>query len=144
MSLLEQPVRRHPTELTASRAEVEQLVCDLPGSPATNAMPFEKPWEIRAFAIAIAAYHAGQFRWDEFQLALIGSITAWEDRRSGSWSYYYHWLTALEDVLNGAGTLSTPTLDDQMLAVLAVPPNRNHHEAHTEPIAVDPAQNRPS
>jgi nitrile hydratase accessory protein len=90
----------------------------------------------------VAAYHNGQYEWSEFQLSLIESIRQWE--RSGSdpkdepWSYYEHWLTALETVLAGSGLLSESMLDERTKSVLATPRNANHQHAHLEPVAVDP------
>ena len=77
----------------------------------------------------------------EFQLSLIDSIKQWEtDGGAEPWSYYEHWLQALETVLAGNGKLSEAVLDDQTRSVLATPRNANHHEAHREPVAVDPAR----
>jgi Nitrile hydratase beta subunit, N-terminal len=79
--------------------------------------------------------------WSEFQLSLIESIKRWEAGDGGEpWSYYEHWLTALETVLAGNGALSDADLDDATKAVLATPPDKGHHEAHREPVAVDPAR----
>jgi nitrile hydratase accessory protein len=122
---------------------VEQLVCDLPGGRPGDALPFDKPWEIRAFAIAIAVYHARQFAWSEFQRELVRSIKSWEDEAASpdanAWSYYEHWLVALEAILIRSGLVSEGALDNRTHDVLAIPSSRDHHEAHTEPIAVDPA-----
>lgn len=124
------------------RRAVEDLVCDMPGVRAGD-LAFDEPWEIRAFALAVSAHKSGQFDWSQFQGALIASISAWEKENPGlddpSWSYYEHWVAALEQVLGNQGVLLLDELDGRTLDVLAVPANRNHHEAHTEPIAVDPA-----
>ena len=131
--------RRDATELGDARRRVEALVSDLPGGSGDRA--FDQPWELRAFAMAVAAYHEGQYEWSEFQLSLIDSIKRWEaDGGAEPWSYYEHWLTALETVLAGSGALSDAALDDRTKAVLATPRNANHHEAHREPVAVDPAR----
>ncbi|MFT4263665.1 MAG: nitrile hydratase accessory protein [Nocardioides sp.] len=125
------------------RRVVEQLVCGLPGG-RPDQLSFEQPWEIRAFAIAIAAHNAGEYHWPSFQGALIDSIKEWEATSSTlddpSWSYYEHWVTALETVLGNAGMLDAAGLDARTRDVLATPANRNHHEAHLEPIAIDPAR----
>jgi len=132
----EPPLRPDATELGDARRRVEALVCDLPGGEQS----FDQPWELRAFAMAVAAYHSGKYEWSEFQLSLIKSIKQWEDGSAGEpWSYYEHWLTALETVLADNGVLSGASLDDRTRAVLAVPRNANHHEAHREPVAVSPA-----
>ena len=134
------PFRQDATELGDARRRVESLVCDLPGDTAAD-RSFEHPWELRAFAMAVAAYHNGQYEWSEFQLSLIDSIRRWEaGNGTEPWSYYAHWLEALETVLAGNGALSGAALDDRTKAVLATPRNADHHEAHREPVAVDPAR----
>lgn len=133
-------LRQDATELGDARRRVETLVCDLPGGSDAD-RSFDHPWEVRAFAMAVAAYHSGQYEWSEFQLSLIDSIKKWEtDGGAEPWSYYEHWLRALETVLAGNGKLSEAVLDDQTRSVLATPRNANHHEAHREPVAVDPAR----
>ncbi|MGD9986287.1 nitrile hydratase accessory protein [Pseudonocardia sp.] len=134
--------RADATELGDARRRVEALVCDLPQRPGEKA--FDEPWELRAFAMAVAAYHNGQYEWSEFQLSLIESIRQWEtdggDAEAAPWSYYEHWLTALETVLAGNGVLSDAALDDRTHAVLATPRAKNHHEPHYEPVTIDPAR----
>lgn len=126
--------------LEAARRRVEELVCDLPGAGAGE-LSFEHPWEIRAFAMAVSAHRALGFDWSEFQAALITSIRAWEAApEQGPWSYYEHWVVAMESVLTTDGRLDDALLDQRVRDLLAVPANRNHHEAHTEPIAIDPAR----
>ncbi|WP_205850131.1 nitrile hydratase accessory protein [Nakamurella flava] len=136
-------IRPDATELGDARRRVEKLVCGLPGAPDGEAS-FSEPWEIRAFAIAVAAYDARQFEWAEFQLSLIESIRAWEadggSEAGEPWSYYEHWLAALEDRLSGSGLLSEAELDGRTAVVLATPPDRDHHHAHLEPVCVDPAR----
>ena len=136
-------IRPDATELGDARRRVEKMVSGLPGAPGGDAA-FAEPWEIRAFALAVAAYDARQFEWSEFQLSLIDSIRTWE-QESGSpdvdpWSYYEHWLTALETRLSGSGLLSEADLDDRTRSVLATPVDKGHHKAHTEPVFVDPAR----
>jgi nitrile hydratase accessory protein len=122
-----------------ARRRVEELVCDLPGGGIDERM-FNTPWELRAFAMAVAAYHAGKYEWSEFQLSLIHSIKQWEEGNGGElWSYYEHWLSALETVLAGNGVLSDAALDGRTREVLAVPRNANHHKAHRHPVAISPA-----
>lgn len=128
--------------LESARRLVEDLVCDTPGG-REGEMAFEEPWEIRAFAIAVAAHRAGHFHWDQFQSALVASIEKWEaaggSSQDGSWSYYTHWVTALEIVMANAGALPVGDLDDRTASVLATTATANHHEAHHDPIAIDPA-----
>jgi nitrile hydratase accessory protein len=129
-------------ELSQARRDIEQLVCGIPGGDPDQ-MGFQHPWEIRAFAMAVTAHRQLKFDWSEFQKSLIVSIQDWESANADTgevpWSYYQHWVTALEAVLANAGVLTHADLDEHTVDVLALPPNRNHHEAHTEPIAIDPA-----
>ena len=132
-------LRPGATELGDARRRVEALVRDLPVGSVDRS--FEHPWELRAFAIALAAYHNGQYEWSEFQLSLARAIKDWEDDDGAPpWAYYERWLEALETVLAGNGVLSDAALDDRARAVLATPKAANHHEAHREPVAVDPAR----
>jgi nitrile hydratase accessory protein len=133
-------MRMDTTEIGDARRRVEKLVCGMPGGDIDSRW-FEEPWELRAFAMAIAAYHEGHFEWSEFQLSLIDSIRRWEEGEGGEpWSYYAHWLEALETVLAASGALSDSlALDRRTREVLATPRNANHHHAHREPVAVSPA-----
>lgn len=133
-------MRTDSTELGDARRRVEALVCDLPGGGADDRM-FNEPWELRAFAMAVAAYHNGKYEWSEFQLSLVQAIKQWEQGGADApWSYYEHWLTALETVLAESGVLSDAAIDARTREVLAIPRNANHHEAHREPVAVDPGR----
>ncbi|MCG7634139.1 nitrile hydratase accessory protein [Gordonia McavH-238-E] len=127
---------------TRERQIVEDLVCDLPGGRPED-LAFDSPWEIRAFALAVAAHQGGQYEWAQFQGALIASIQEWEssveDLSDESWSYYRHWVTALEQVLSEIGAVHPGDVAGRTARVLAAPPNRNHHKAILEPVAIDPA-----
>lgn len=135
-------MRTDATELGDARRRVEALVSELPaGGPDDHS--FEHPWEIRAFALAVAAYNNRQYEWSQFQLSLIESIRKWESEGSprdrDPWNYYEHWLTALESVLTTNGSLSDESLDERTRTVLATPPDRHDQHVHPEPVAVDPA-----
>ncbi|WP_020186310.1 nitrile hydratase accessory protein [Methylopila sp. 73B] len=105
--------------------------------------PFSKPWELRAFAIAVAACDAGEFAWADFQEALTDAIKNWEAANPGysqdEWSYYEHFVTALEVVLARSAKLTPEGLDERAQVILSTPPH-HHHVAKYEPIAVDPAR----
>lgn len=121
-----------------ARRRVQDLLEQLPDRGETS---FDKPWELRAFALAVAAHDNGQYDWSEFQLSLINSIKAWEQGGSPvPWQYYDHWLRALESVLLDAGTLTLDELNQRTDHVLCTPPNKNHHKARHDPVAVDPAR----
>lgn len=49
-------------------------------------------------------------------------------------------MNALETVLGTAGVVDPAELDARARDVLATPSNRNHHEPHHDPVAVDPAR----
>ena len=70
--------------------------------PRSNGeLVFAEPWESRAFGMAVTLHEADVFTWSQFQAALIARIAAWEaaPTEGERWSYYQHWLGALEDVL---------------------------------------------
>jgi nitrile hydratase accessory protein len=135
-------VRPDPTEQSQARRRVQGLLEKL--AEDAGQRPFERPWELRAFALAIAAHNAGRYDWSAFQLALIDSIRRWEESESGvrrehaPWSYYDHWLEALETTLSEKGVLTGGELDERTKAVLATPRDPEVHRAHPDPIAVDP------
>ncbi len=73
---------------------------------------FAAPWEGRAFGLVVSLYEAGAFEWGRFQAALIARIGAWERTHAegAAWSYYEHWLGALEDLLAADGTIAGPEI----------------------------------
>jgi nitrile hydratase accessory protein len=78
------------------------LEVDGPAAPprSNGELLFAEPWESRAFGVAVALFEDGVFAWPVFQAALVARIAAWEaDTAQCEWSYYQHWLGALEDVL---------------------------------------------
>ena len=108
-------MRPPATDRSEARRRVEELLSALPGD--AGRLAFERPWELRAFALAVAAYHAGQYDWSEFQLALIGSIRRWEEEgapeEDAPWRYYDHWLAALEGLVAARGLASAASLADR-------------------------------
>jgi nitrile hydratase accessory protein len=134
-------VRATATEIGDARRRVEQLLTQLPVQDDRDQLTFEQPWEIRAFALAVAAYQNGQYDWSEFQLALIDAIHRWEgDDESAPWRYYDRWLEALETVLSGTGVLTGTELDERAHTIRTTPRTADHHVARREPVAVDPAR----
>ena len=85
------------------------LPVDGPAAPPRDngELVFAEPWESRAFGIAVSLHDTGAFAWPTFQAALIARIAAWEAGHPDGecWSYYQHWLGALEDVLAADGTV---------------------------------------
>lgn len=72
--------------------------------PRSNGeLVFTKPWESRAFGIAVALCDEGLLEWDAFRDELISEI-ARGDARGGQGQpavddYYLRWLVALERLL---------------------------------------------
>lgn len=131
-------MRTDTTEVGDARRRVEQLLTELPDG---QQLSFSQPWELRAFALAVAAYENGQYDWSEFQLALIGAIRRWEGSAEDSpWRYYDRWLEALETVLTGTGVLADTELEAREHAVLTIPRDADHHRARREPVAIDPGR----
>ena len=135
-----EPVRTDTTEIGDARRRVEQLLTELPAGRRTSCA-FEQPWELRAFALAVAAYHNGQYDWSEFQLALIGAIRRWEEatpeqarRGATTTTGWRRWRPCSR----ARACWPARELDERTAAVLANPPHRGH-VARTEPVAVDPA-----
>ncbi|MCW2677598.1 MAG: nitrile hydratase b-subunit [Modestobacter sp.] len=128
-----------------TREDLEPLLMELPHQealrPEGGDVSFETAWEIRAFALAVAAHQSGQYDWSQFQQALIDSIQRWEQSGSGTpWRYYDRWLEALESLMTEAGVVATGEVDDRTRTVLDTPRDTGHHRAHHEPVAVDPAR----
>jgi nitrile hydratase accessory protein len=128
--------------VSTGRAEVEQLLAALPHQeairPENGEVSFSTAWEIRAFALAVAAHQGGQYAWEEFQHALTTSIRVWEESGTAEpWRYYDRWVEALEMVLADTGTLEVSEVDDRTRVVLQTPRNANHHHARREPVTVD-------
>jgi len=113
------------------------LDTDGPGAPprSNGELVFAEPWEGRAFGLVVALYDAGVFTWPEFQAALIARIAAWEAAPPPGecWSYYQHWLGALEDVLAAAGTVAPAEVTSRATALAHRPAGHDHPHPHPHP-----------
>jgi nitrile hydratase accessory protein len=101
--------------------------------PRSNGeLVFAEPWESRAFGMAVTLYEEGVFTWQGFQAALIARIAAWEaaPAEGECWSYYRHWLGALEDVLTGGGTVSAGEVTARAQALARRPTGHDHAHGH--------------
>jgi nitrile hydratase accessory protein len=111
------------------------LALDGPAAPprSNGELVFAAPWESRAFAMAVALCEAGRFAWSTFQVALIARIGAWEaDHPDGrGWSYYVHWLGALEDVLASDGAVRAEEVTVRAGELAARPSGHDHRGDHT-------------
>lgn len=104
----------------------------LPDDPT----PFDAPWELRAFALAVASHREGHFEWPTFQGELAAAVRRREE--SGEdWDYYACWVEALETVLDSLGVDGAAT-DAVTARILATPRDAEHQRARRAPVAVDP------
>jgi nitrile hydratase accessory protein len=83
--------------------------------------------------MAVSLHDAGAFEWATFQAALIARIAAWEATPEGEWSYYEHWLGALEDVLADDGTVAAGELDARAAVLAARPAGHDHRDDDQHP-----------
>lgn len=107
----------------------------LPASDGAAAPPrsngelvFEEPWESRAFGIVMTLIDRDVFTWKQFQAALIARIARWQDTPGdgGPWSYYRHWLAALEDVLGACGCLRPEDVAARSASLARRPSGHDH------------------
>jgi nitrile hydratase accessory protein len=99
---------------------------------ANGELVFAEPWESRAFGMAVTLHEAGAFTWPRFQAALIARISAWENApdQDRPWSYYHHWLAALEDVLHEQGTVSRDEVATRARTLTRRPAGHDHQHDH--------------
>ncbi|WP_177212658.1 nitrile hydratase accessory protein [Geodermatophilus ruber] len=116
------------------RPDVERIVADLPGQDLLprkeGELAFSAPWEIRAFALAVAAHRDGRFSWPEFQGRLVAAIDRWEradPAERASWSYYREWLQGLESLLLERGLVDADELDARTHEFLHGVRDPKHH-----------------
>lgn len=83
---------------------------------------FQRPWEGRAFGMAIALSKKGHYEWEEFRQGLIASIAEWEAshcKDDPDWDYYQRWLLALEQLTLEANLIDPAELDQRTAELLA-------------------------
>jgi nitrile hydratase accessory protein len=95
---------------------------------ANGELVFAEPWQSRAFGMAVTLYDAGRFGWPQFQAALVARIAAWEadPPPDECWSYYQHWLGALEDVLASNGTVAAAEINHRAATLAERPAGHDH------------------
>lgn len=83
------------------------------GIPRDDGGPvFREPWQAQAFAITLALHQQGHFQWSEWSAALgreIARAQAAGDPDDGG-TYYHHWLSALEWMVNEKGLATVAAL----------------------------------
>ena len=84
----------------------EKLITEMEDAAAlpreNGELLFDAPWEGRAFGLAVALNHAGQYEWGEFHQRFVDEIAKAEARETAS-TYYERWLTSLEHLLTEKG-----------------------------------------
>jgi nitrile hydratase accessory protein len=96
-----------PAAARRAQEAVPSIPCDAEGPV------FREPWEAQAFAMALALYDRGLFKWPEWAAILgdeIKKAQAAGDPDTGE-TYYHHWLRALERLVAEKGIADTETLD---------------------------------
>jgi nitrile hydratase accessory protein len=113
------------------------LDIDGPAAPprSNGELVFREPWESRAFGMAVSLCEAGAFAWPAFQAALIARIGAFQttSARDEPYDYYQLWLAALEDVLVGAGAVSTEEITGRVQTLAQRPRGHDHRDDHDHP-----------
>ena len=125
----------------AGRQRIETMLSSLVGGreiPRNEGdLTFEKSWEIRAFAMAVALHDLKLFEWKDFQSRLIDSIQSWERTTpDADWGYYEHWLEALEKVLESSRVVDDKVVEERTRMVLMTPRDAEHQRANRDPVAV--------
>jgi nitrile hydratase accessory protein len=74
---------------------------------------FQRPWEGRAFGLAVTLRDRGLFPWDAFRDRLIAAIAEGDclPADGNRPEYYENWLTALERLLVTEGILTTTEIE---------------------------------
>lgn len=134
----------------AKRKAVERLLAELPEAGAIprkgSELAFASPWELRALSIAVGLHREGGFAWQEFQQALVATIQEWEGTPSAEreeWSYYRHWVRALERLMVERGIAKRDEIDGkQAECVKATEETRHHQKAGLLAVDAVPAGDR--
>ena len=98
------------------------MLCAKDAPPRRNGqLQFDRPWEGRMFAVALALSRDGHFEWEDFRQGLIASIADWEAEHpdsSDGWDYYQRWLQALERVVLATKLVDPAELERTTAAAL--------------------------
>ena len=82
---------------------------------------FDRPWEGRAFGMAIALSKDGHYEWEDFRQGLMAAIARWETQRATDdpdWDYYQQWLHALEQLITAHDIIGPGELEARTESVL--------------------------
>jgi nitrile hydratase accessory protein len=98
-----------PSDTSADSLPLDESLRDGEG------VAFAEPWQARAFAIAVLASRQGCFSWSEWTHALgreLQRVSDTDPRVAGE-SYFECWLSALQSLLIGKGTLGQAELHER-------------------------------
>ena len=102
------------------------MLCAEDAPPRHNGqLRFERPWEGRMFAVALALSREGHYEWEDFRQSLIASIAEWEAGHadwSRDWDYYQRWLQALEEMVLKANLIDPGELERRTALNLGAAP----------------------
>ena len=95
-------------------------------------LAFEQPWQSRAFGMAVGLHERGIFECDEFRERLIARMGAWDasNEPDGPYSYWEHWLGALQDVLVAKGVSEVDAVAERARAIASRPAGADHGHEH--------------
>ena len=85
----------------------------IPRRPGDAESPiFREPWEAQAFAMTVSLHQRGVFSWGEWANALAKQIALAQTQGDADLgdTYYQHWLTALEVLVEAKGVTTTTDL----------------------------------
>lgn len=98
------------------------MLCSQDAPPRRNGqLRFERPWEGRMFAVALALAREGHYEWEDFRQRLIAAIAEWEAGHSDwsqDWDYYQRWLQALEQSVLAAALIDPAELEQRTARLL--------------------------
>ncbi|GAB4372878.1 MAG: hypothetical protein Kow00121_15590 [Elainellaceae cyanobacterium] len=86
-----------------------------------GSLKFDRPWEERAFGMAIALSKKGHYEWEDFRQELIASIAQWEAthcKDDPDWDYYQRWMLALEQLLVESDLINLQELEERTAQLL--------------------------
>jgi nitrile hydratase accessory protein len=110
--------------------QIVELDLDGPVAPprSNGELVFAEPWEGRALGLAMALVHGEAISYETFRSALIERIGAWEAAPPVGEGFHYYrcWLQALEQVLAGAGLVSTDEARARGATFAARPAGHDH------------------
>ena len=93
---------------------------------ANGEVVFDAPWQGRVFGMARVLCQAGHDSWDEFRDCLIDAVADWDRDGKDEYSYYDHFLIALETLLVRKRLVDAGDLTERLGEYLARPHDHDH------------------